>query len=223
MSSKKYIAVYARVSSDRQDVASQLPDLRRWVDAYAEGRRVRLFKETASGKSMDRPKWNTVEQAIKEGRVSDLIVWRVDRLGRTAAGLTALFEVLRERKVNFVSVRDGLDLSTAAGRMTAGILASVAEFENSVRIERVKAGQARARAQGKTWGGSQRGRRIKTSITPEQEQQVIRLASEGESKAAIARATGLSRPTIYKVLDREGLYQFQSPAAAEKYSLAAEA
>jgi DNA invertase Pin-like site-specific DNA recombinase len=125
-------------------------------------------------------------------------VWRLDRLGRTASGLTALFDKLRERRVNLVSIRDGLDLATAAGRMMANILASVAAYENEVRSERIVAGQAAARENGKRWGGSEKGRRI--SVTAEQVQTIKRMDSEGQSKSAMARATGLSRPTIYAVL-----------------------
>src|SRR5258706_10256715 len=93
------------------------------------------------------------------GHVSRVVCWRIDRLGRTSSGLTALFDELRERKVNLVSLKDGIDLSTAAGKMLAGVLASVAAFETEVRAERVLAGQAVAKASGKNWGGAKKGRR----------------------------------------------------------------
>ena len=133
------------------------------------------------------------------GKVSKVVVWRLDRLGRTAAGLTALFEDLQRRRIGFEALRDKVDLSTAAGRLMANVLASVAAYENEVRSERIRAGQAVAHANGKRWGGSEKGRRIK--VTPEQARNIRRLKDEGEKIAAIARATGLSRPTIYSVLD----------------------
>jgi DNA invertase Pin-like site-specific DNA recombinase len=80
----------------------------------------------------------------------------------------------------------------------ANVLASVAAYENEVRSERIIAGQRAARAAGKTWGGSKNGRRIK--VTDEQIATIRRLADEGQSKTAMARATGLSRPTVYSVL-----------------------
>ncbi len=80
----------------------------------------------------------------------------------------------------------------------ANVLASVAAYENEVRSERIVAGQQAARAAGKRWGGSQKGRRIK--VTPEQVETVQRLREEGRSIAAIARSVGLSRPTIYAIL-----------------------
>ena len=126
-------------------------------------------------------------------------MWRLDRLGRTGSGLTALFESLTERKIGFESVCDKIDLETAAGRLIANVLASVAAYETEVRAERVKAGQAAARAQGKTWGGSEKGRRL--SVTEEQVEAVRTMDEEGKSKAAIPRATGLSRPTVYRLLE----------------------
>jgi DNA invertase Pin-like site-specific DNA recombinase len=95
-------------------------------------------------------------------------------------------------------LKDGIDLSTAAGRLIANVLASVAEYENEVRSERVRAGQDAARAAGKRWGGSKPGRRLK--VTDEAVATIQRMAAEGASKAAMARATGLSRPTVYAIL-----------------------
>jgi DNA invertase Pin-like site-specific DNA recombinase len=149
-------------------------------------------------KTMDRPRWNRLEADIAAGKVCKLVVWRLDRLGRTASGLTALFEGLQSRQIGFESLRDKVDLSTPSGRLMANVLASVAAYENEVRSERIIAGQSAARAAGKTWGGSKNGRRIK--VTDEQIATIRRMADEGQSKTAMARATGLSRPTVYSVL-----------------------
>ncbi len=193
----KHIAVYARVSSRSQDTTSQEPDLKRWV----EGRNspVVWFRDKFTGKSMDRPGWNKLMKAVQEGKVSAIVVWRLDRLGRTAQGLTTLFEDLAGRKVNLVSLKDGLDLATPAGRLMAHVLASVAQYETEVRAERIVAGQAVARERGVKFGRpSGPGPRIK--VTPEQEDTIRRLKAEGGKVAAIARAVGLSRPTIYSVI-----------------------
>ncbi len=195
----KYIAIYARVSSGKQDLRSQLPDLERWTEA--QNQPIRWFKDKASGKSMDRKGWQKLQNEMGSGNVSKLVVWRMDRLGRTAAGLTALFEELQLRKIGFESLRDRVDLSTPSGRLMACVLASVAAYENEVRSERVLAGQAVARANGKTWGGSRKGRRL--SVSEEQVTQVRRLRSEGVAVAAIARAVSLSRPTIYRLLKEQ--------------------
>jgi DNA invertase Pin-like site-specific DNA recombinase len=198
MSSQKHIAIYVRVSKKSQDTKSQEPDLERF--AAAAELPVVYYRDKFTGKSMDRPGWNKLQAAIERGEVASVCCWRLDRLGRTAKGLTALFADLAARKINLVSLKDGIDLSTPAGRMLANMLASVAQFETEVRAERVLAGQAAARAAGKTWGGSEKGRLIK--VTPEQIDTIRRMKADGKGKSAMARATGLSRPTIYSVLEQ---------------------
>ena len=194
----KHMAIYCRVSSKQQDTASQKPDLERW--AKAQTHPVKWYSDKFTGKTMDRPGWNRLSEDLRAGKVSAIVCWRLDRLGRTARGLTALFAELAERGVNLVSLKDGIDLNTPAGRLVANMLASIAEYETEVRAERVMAGQARARAEGKTWGGSEKGRRLK--VTDEQVTQIRRLRREGESVAGIARATSLTRPTVYAYLTK---------------------
>jgi len=194
----QHVAVYVRVSTKRQDMRSQTPDLKRWLDAYADGESIKWYRDKATGKTMDRPGWKRVESAIDSGDVSTLVVWRLDRLGRTASGLTALFETLTTRRVRLVSVKDSLDLATSAGRLIANVLASVAAYENEVRSERVVAGQRAARAAGVVWGGSKKGRRL--TVTKEQVTTIRRMHRQGATKASMARTTGLSRPTVYRLL-----------------------
>ena len=194
-----YCICYVRVSGKLQDTASQEPDLKHWAEAH-DGECV-WYRDKFTGRTMDRPGWNKLTEAVRMGRVSRVVCWRIDRLGRTSSGLTALFDDLRDRKVNLVSLKDGIDLSTAAGKMLAGVLASVAAFETEVRAERVLAGQAVARAKGKRWGGSKKGRRLK--VTDDQVRTIKRMAGEGERVTAIARATGLTRPTVYGYLRNE--------------------
>ncbi len=139
--------------------------------------------------------------AARQGQVEAVVVWRLDRLGRTAKGLTELFEELRDRKVNLVSLQDGLDLATPAGRLMANVLASVAQYETELRAERILAGQAVARQRGVRFGRPPgTGRPLK--VTAEREETIRRLRAEGTKIAAIARAVGLSRPTTYAVLER---------------------
>jgi DNA invertase Pin-like site-specific DNA recombinase len=192
------IAIYIRVSTKRQDHRSQLADLERWAAAYADGQEVRWYKDKATGKSMDRPGWAKLQADVQAGKIRKIIVWRIDRLGRTAKGLTALFQDLQERKVNLVSLKDSLDLNTPAGRLTANVLASVAQFETELRSERQRAGIAAARAAGKKWGGRKPGTRVK--VTVEKERAIKAMYRAGESISAISRSVGISRQTIYKVL-----------------------
>jgi DNA invertase Pin-like site-specific DNA recombinase len=152
---------------------------------------------------MDRPGWLKLAKDIEAGKISKLACWRLDRLGRTAKGLTALFEELVERKVNLVSLKDGLDLSTPAGRLMANVLASVAAYETEVRAERIRAGQDVSRAAGKHLG-RRAGIRTPIKVTREQDALVRRMKADGEKVASIARATGLSRVTVYRVLRAPG-------------------
>ncbi len=192
-------AIYTRVSSKSQDTASQLPDLRKWEVANSPAT---WHTDKATGANMDRPGFTRMMDGVRDGSVKTIVVWRLDRLGRTAMGLTALFAELTDRGVNLVSIRDGMDLATPAGRMMANVLASVAQFEREVRSERQTAGIAVAKAKGVKFGrpatGIGSGKRIK--VTAEQEAAVRRLASEGKGKTAIARTVGLSRPTVYAIL-----------------------
>lgn len=192
----KEIAIYLRVSSQGQDTKSQEPDLKRW--AAAQDVPIKWFRDTATGKSMDRPGWQTLEASVRKGQISTVVVWRLDRLGRTAKGLTALFDDLRERKINLISMKEGLDLSTPAGRLMANVLASVAQYETEVRGERVRAGQAVALAQGKKWGGSKAG--VRKQVTEIQVRAIQRMKADGERITDIARTVSVSRPTIYAVL-----------------------
>src|SRR4051812_12574630 len=192
----KQHAISMRVSTRRQDTASQEPELRRWAESH-EGDSC-WYRDIYTGTSMDRPGFRQMMKDIELGRVDTLVVWRLDRLGRTAKGLTGLFEDLIRWKVNLISLKDGLDLVTPSGRLMANILAGVAAYETEVRAERILAGQEAARGRGVHWGGSAPGRRIK--VTQEQIASIGRLKSEGQTVAGIARATGLSRPTVYRLL-----------------------
>lgn len=198
----KITAIYLRVSTKSQDHASQEPDLKRWIKDHPD-EIIRWYRDKFTGKSMDRPGLSKLLADVEAGKVDRILIWRLDRLGRTAKGLTALFEDLLSQKVDLISLKDGLELKTPAGRLMANVLASVAAYETEVRAERIYAGQAVAREAGKKWGGSVKGRRLK--VTAEQEAQMRRMAGEGAGITTIARTTGLSRPTIYRVLASEAM------------------
>jgi DNA invertase Pin-like site-specific DNA recombinase len=192
----KHSAIYCRVSSKQQNHASQLPDLERWVQAHDGS--VVWYRDKFTGKTMDRPGMESLLSDLRAGKVERIVVWRLDRLGRTTRGLCQLFDELGERKVDLVSLKDGFSLASPAGRLHARILASVAEYETEVRAERVAAGQAVARRKGKKWGGSKKGWRWK--VTDDQLIAIHEMRAAGKKIAAIARVTGLSRPTIYRAL-----------------------
>jgi len=192
----KSTAIYVRVSHRDQKHASQLPDLERWADSH-DGEVV-WFKDTFTGRTMNRPGMTKVMDALRLGKLARIVVWRLDRLGRTAKGLCQLFDELRERSVDLVSLKDGFSLDSPAGRLHARILASVAEYETEVRAERVLAGQKVAQRNGKKWGGSEKGWHWK--VSDDRIAAIREMKQAGKPIAQIARITGLSRPTVYRVL-----------------------
>jgi DNA invertase Pin-like site-specific DNA recombinase len=198
-------AVYKRVSSKQQDTRAQSIDL----DAYskqleANGEAVTEYVDKFTGKSMNRPGWERLYADVCSGKVTKIVIWRLDRLGRTVSGLSQLFEQLIARGVTLVSLRDCLDLSTAAGRLMANVLASVAAYETEVRSERQLAGieaaqQAIASGEREKYGsGRKQGDAYK--LSDEVCRAVRDLKAAGKAIAEIARVVGLSRPTVYVAL-----------------------
>ncbi|MBM4128098.1 MAG: helix-turn-helix domain-containing protein [Nitrospira sp.] len=179
-----------------QDTKSQEPDLHTWANAHDD--EAVWYRDTFTGTTMDRPGLERLLADVRQGKIDKVVVWRLDRLGRTAKGLLTLLDELQQLGVGFVSLREGFDLNTPAGRLMAGVLASVAAYETEVRKERQLAGIAKAKAEGKTWGGRRPGTRIK--LTEEKEALVRQLHAEGKPVAAIARMVGLTRKTVYRAI-----------------------
>lgn len=201
----RHAAIYCRVSSDAQTHASQEHDLLCWERAWATGldgqEPAIWYRDKQSGRTMARPGWQRLEAELAAGRVSRIVAWRLDRLGRTARSITDLIARLVESGIGLVSIRDGLDIATPAGRLGAHILASVAAYEVEVSGERVRAGIAATRTRGVKWGGWEPGRR---RVDAEQLGAARILYERGEGVAAIARATRLSRQTIYAEAAAQG-------------------
>jgi len=194
-------AIYKRVSTKRQDTAAQAHDL----DAYKRelenrGHTVLEYTDKFTGKVMSRPGWDKLWSDVEAGKVHRIVVWRLDRLGRTVSGLSGLFEDLLARKVPLVSLKDSLDLGTPAGRLMAHVLASVAAYETEVRLERQMAGMAAARERGVKWGGRKVGTRI--TLTAEKEEAARDMAKEGKPIAEIARVLDVTRQTVYRALGK---------------------
>ena len=149
------IAIYERVSSRGQKLDSQHHDLTTWATGQqASGQTIKWYSDKFTGKTLDRPGMTKLLADIRGGKVKAVVVWRLDRLGRTARGLLALLDELESLGVGFVSLREGIDLSTAAGRLMLVVLAGVSQYETEVRKERQLAGIAKAKADGKKWGGA---------------------------------------------------------------------
>jgi DNA invertase Pin-like site-specific DNA recombinase len=195
------IAIYARVSSKQQDQKAQMNELRAW--AKGQDAEVEFYSEKESGTTMDRPEWTRLWGDVLAGRVTKLVCWRIDRLGRTARGLLTLRDELIERKVGFLSLREGLDLETASGRLMWGIVSSFAQYETEVRAERQRLGIARLRAEGRRYHKTRSGRQVGEcpKTTPEVREAIAEMRRTGKCVAEISRVTQLSRQTVYSVLN----------------------
>jgi DNA invertase Pin-like site-specific DNA recombinase len=194
--SDKITAIYCRISTSQQKLDSQEDELNKWIELH-HPTMVKWYKDKFTGKSMDRPSMRNLLDDLCNSRLKEIVIYRLDRLGRTASGLTKLFDQLQRYKCNLISLRDHLDLSTPSGRLNANIIASVASYETEVRAERVRSGQISAKARGKIWGGSKKIRKKKTEAKVKS---VLALLDNGLSKAEIARTVGISIPTIYSIL-----------------------
>lgn len=144
-------AIYARVSTFDQEPENQLVELRRY--ASARGWQVKEHVDHGiSGAKERRPALDALLADAKRRRFDVLVVWRLDRLGRNLRHLIVLLEELQALGIAFVSLGEGIDATTPAGKLQMHILGAIAEFERARIVERVKAGLQRARAQGKRLG-----------------------------------------------------------------------
>ena len=140
-------AVYARVSTTDQEPENQLRELRRYV--VARGWAPQEFVDRVSGAVDSRPALKRLLQQARRRRIDVLVVWSLDRLGRSLRHLVELLDELRALQVSLVSLKEGLDLSTPAGRLQWQIIAAISEFERERLRERVRAGLARVKAEGR--------------------------------------------------------------------------
>ena len=175
---------YARVSTDVQTTALQLDALR------AAGCAV-IHEDSASGSLRSRP---GLERAIADLVPGDtLVVWKLDRLGRSLRHLLDSAEALRARGVALRSLTEHIDTGTAAGQMLYSVLGAVAQFERDVLRERTVAGLAAAKRRGERLGRP-------FALTPAQVREAKRMLARGESPNKVARVFRVGRSTLYRAI-----------------------
>lgn len=180
---------YARVSTKDQSLDLQ-------TDALSKADCGKVYKEVASGAKTARPVLDDLLANLRQGDV--LVVWKLDRLGRSLKHLVALTNDLLERQVGLVSLNDPVDTTTPQGRLVFNIFASLAEFERDLIRERTQAGLVAARSRGRT-GGRPSGLSKQAEATA---MAAETLYKEGDlSVRAIAERLGVSKPTLYKYLE----------------------
>ena len=146
-------AIYARVSTVQgQTVENQLIELRKYVAARGWEVHAEFLDEGVSGAKERRPALDAMVRDAKRRRFDVVVVWRLDRLGRSLRHLILLLDELHALGVAFVSLAEGIDATTPAGRLQLHVLGAIAEFERERIRERVLAGMTRAKAQGKHLG-----------------------------------------------------------------------
>ncbi|MFP3798439.1 recombinase family protein [Paraburkholderia sp. SIMBA_027] len=181
---------YARVSTSDQTTDNQVREIE------AAGFKVdprRIVTDTISGSvaAMDRPGFAKLVDRLESGDA--LIVTKLDRLGRNVMDIRATVEMLAAQGVRVHCLAlGGVDLTSAAGRMTMNVIASVAEFERDLLIERTQAGLVRAKAEGKTLGRP-------SALTDAQQKEALRRLEAGESVSSLARSYSTSRTTIQRL------------------------
>ena len=184
------VFAYLRVSTTDQTTDNQLEEIA--SSGFAVDPR-RVVTETISGSvpTGDRPGFGKLMNKMEEGDV--LVVTKLDRLGRNAMDVRATIEALSGVgiRVHCLAV-GGMDLTSPAGKMTMSVIASVAEFERDLLIERTQAGIVRARNQGKTFGRP-------STFSPDKAEEVRARLTSGESIAALAREYDTTRQTIMRV------------------------
>lgn len=181
---------YARVSTKEQNLVSQ-------EDALNKAGCIRIFTDKISGKEFNRDGLTACMDYLRSG--DTLVIFRLDRLGRSVKEMLDLCAQLENRHIKLVSLQDNLDTSTAVGRFTMQILASLAEYNRSLILEGCKAGIEAAKKRGVRFG-RQEGAKMKK---PKKEA-AIRLYKAGSSIPQIMEITGIrSKQTIYNYLKEE--------------------
>jgi DNA invertase Pin-like site-specific DNA recombinase len=173
---------YARVSTDEQSLDLQLDALKR------AGCKL-IFTDKVSTTRADHPGLADAVSHLRERDV--LVIWKLDRLGRTVKGLVDFVADLQERKIQFHSLTDAIDTTTPAGRFFFHVMASLAQMERELLAERTRAGLEAARRRGRIGGRKRR-------MTPNKVESARRLFKGGMPARDVAESLGISVPTLYR-------------------------
>lgn len=184
-------AIYARVSTLDQDPDVQVRELRQYVERRGWTLAAEYVDHGVSGSKDKRPALDKLMAAARKRQVDVIVVWALDRLGRSLKHLVVTIEELGALGVDFACFTQPIDTTTPAGRLTFAVLGAVAEFEREMIRSRVRAGLAKAKALGKHVG------RPKASVDPEQ---VRVLRDSGLSLRQIADRVGGSKSVVARLL-----------------------
>ncbi|AKH70898.1 site-specific recombinase, DNA invertase Pin (plasmid) [Spongiibacter sp. IMCC21906] len=176
---------YARVSTTEQNTSLQ-------ADALTSSGAERIYQEALSGASRERPELTKCLDALRQG--DTLMVWRLDRLGRSLKDLVSIISELEERGIGFRSITEAIDTTTAGGKLVFHIFGSLAEFERSLIQERTKAGLNAARARGR------KGGRPKALSEDQVKKARAMLTDPAMTKTEVAKHFSVTRATLNSAL-----------------------
>lgn len=183
------VFAYARVSTNDQVTENQRDEIAAAGYSVAPARYVEE-KVSGSVQAMQRTGFNKLVDKLEEG--DTLVVTKIDRIGRDSIDVQQTVQMFADRKVRLVVLQLGnLDLTSTAGALIVKVLAAMGDFERSLIVERTKAGQARARAEGKHMG--------RPSKTNEEQKRAIRLALAGGTVSQVARDFKISRASVIAI------------------------
>lgn len=185
------VALYARVSTKLQDASMQLEELREYARRRGDLEMIGEYVDVLTGSKDSRPALNEVMTLARLRKIDAVLVWKLDRWGRSLQHLIGSIHELTQLGVAFLSFRDNFDPTTANGRLFLGMLAVLAEYERELIRERTIAGLAEARRRGKKLGR----RPVTVDIA-----KATGMRQNGMSYAAIARELGVGTGTVYAAL-----------------------
>jgi len=183
------VALYARVSLSGQHPEAQLRELRLHAAHRGWSEVEEYVDHGFSGAKDRRPALDRLMVDAREGKLAAVVVWKIDRFGRSLIHVLKSLDEFRSLGIDFISVTENIDTSSAAGKMILSVIGAIAEFERSLCIERVRSGIARARAAGKVLGRPQRW-------TLAQAEKAAQLRAEGASWKLVAMSVGLPIGTV---------------------------
>jgi len=186
---KPRVGIYLRVSTQDQNTEIQKGELQRFAEARGWAS-VRVYEDKATGTNANRPALKEMLRDARKRVIDVIVVWKLDRFARSLKDLVTMLQELSELGVEFVALKDNIDLTTSSGRLMMHMIGAFAEFEASLIRERVRAGIANARAKGKRLG--------RPSFRDDDRIRALR--GRGLSIRQVAAKAGVSKASVQRAL-----------------------
>ena len=200
MRNETKVAIYCRVSTNEQHVETQIEAIRKYCEIQNWSIEEIYQDVGVSGAQDSRPDLDKLKRDCSKGKFKAIVVFKFDRMARSVSHLLECLELFRKHGVDFISISEGIDTSTAVGRMVFTFLGAIAEFERSLIRERVVAGLQRAKSSGTHCGRPRKGFDLSTAL---------QLRQSGLGLKQVAKRLGIPRSTLHRSLS--GIPLSQNP------------